>query len=186
MKTLLLGCALALCFPAAAQVSALPTDSVTHKIAYQGVVQMPGASQPELYSRARALALHSSAPQQLDDPTKTVLSIWEKQLFSGSGSGRLLRYTLAISAKEGRYRYTLTDFENKTLPVGFVNAANGIALTAPGGTAPLERVLANPDGYRRGKPTAALLGYEAAVQAAVTQAVADVQNGMKGNAASGW
>ena len=185
MKIILLLCGLSVSFAAVGQTSPLPVDSVTQKITYQGVVLVPGVSQGELYSRAKSLALRSSMPAQLDEPTKTVAGVWEKQLVAANGPGRLLRYTLAVSAKEGRYRYALTDFENKTMPVGVANAAAGVTLTAPGGTAPLERVLANPDGYRRGHPTAALLAYEAAVAKAVAQAVADVRQSMAGGAVTG-
>lgn len=38
--------------PAWAQQQPLPVDSTTHKITYSAVVQVPGASQAELYGRA--------------------------------------------------------------------------------------------------------------------------------------
>ena len=185
MKTALLLCALSVCFAAVGQTTPLPTDSLTHKVSYQGVVLVPGASAAELFSRAKALALQSSVPAQMDEAGQTVTGLWEKQLPAVNGPGRVLRYTLAVAVKEGRYRYALTNLENKTLPVGFRNGPAGVLLTAPGGAAPIERVLANPDGYRRGQPTPALLAYEAAVAKAVAQAVADVRQGMKGSAGGG-
>ena len=73
MKHLFLLCLLACGLQAAGQVSPLPIDSLTHKVTYQGVVQVPGVTQAEMYSRARewfAVTFGSAkAVLEMDDRT---------------------------------------------------------------------------------------------------------------------
>ena len=56
MKTALLALCLLSGIAAHGQTwkSPLPLDSATHKVTHSGVVEVPGASKAELYSRARA------------------------------------------------------------------------------------------------------------------------------------
>ena len=176
MKYLFLLCLLAGGLRAAGQVSPLPIDSLSGRVTYRGTVEMPGASAAMLFGRAQHLAATSLVPAMIDAQAKTVSGVWEKQL----ASGRTLRYEGAVFVSEGRYRYELSDFENKTAAVHYAAGA-GVQGTAPGGTAPLERVLANPSGYRKGKPVAALLDYRIAVHKAATQAVADLRQSMMPN-----
>ena len=186
MKTLLLLCCLSLTFAAVGQ--SLPVDSVSGKVTYSGVVDMPGVGANELFQRAKAFGLAASVAPMVNEPGQQVLSIWEKQLFSGAAlnkQSRILRYQVAVYAKDGRYRYVISDLENKTMPVSYRNPATGVMMTAPGGQAPLERVLANPNGYKHGQPTAALLSYQAAISSAAQQAVADVRQRMQGGATGG-
>lgn len=122
MKTVLLLCALCLSLGAAGQVAplpSLPTDSLTHKITYQGVVQVPGASQLELYSRARewfaATFGSSKAVLEVDDREsgKLIGRAYAQFEFSG-GFGPTVPWamwrTIKVETKDGRYRYTITNF----------------------------------------------------------------------------
>ena len=119
MKTVLLLCALFVSFAAVGQTAPLPTDSVTQKITYQGVVQVPGASQLELYSRARewfaATFGSSKVVLEMDDREsgKLIGRAYAQFEFSG-GFGPTLPWamwrTIKVEMKEGRYRYTITNF----------------------------------------------------------------------------
>ena len=120
MKYIVLLCCLLACGrPAAGQVSPLPVDSLTHKVTYQGVVQVPGASQAELYSRARewfaATFGSSKTVLEMDDRVsgKLIGRAYAQFDFS-SGFGAPLPWamwrTIKVEMKEGRYRYTITDF----------------------------------------------------------------------------
>ena len=126
MKHLLLfaGLALAVASPAAAQMAAwvnpLPVDSTTHLITYTGVVQVPGATQAELYSRARewfATTFGSSkAVLEMDNAAAGKLIGHAYAPFEMAfGLGHTAQYAmwrqLKIEVKDGRYRYTLSDFE---------------------------------------------------------------------------
>lgn len=83
---------------------------------YQEVVQAEGASATELMSRAKAwiaTAYHSAdSVIQLDDATGGRLIVKGNY---AAARGKIAWFTiwhvLTIEAKDGRYRYTLTDFE---------------------------------------------------------------------------
>lgn len=172
MKQLLLFFLLATSLRAAGQVSPLPIDSASGRVTYRGAVSTPGASAAALLERARAVA--STVPVSGEQPANAAVAVRELPL----GHGRTLRYRETVRVQSGGYAYELSDFENKTADAHYA-AATGALATATGGAAPLERVLANPDGYRKGKPTAALLAYRAAVHKAAGQAVADLKQRMK-------
>lgn len=121
MKTVLLLCALCLSFAAVGQTAplpTLPTDSATHKITYQGVVQVPGVSADELYSRARewfAVTFNSGkAVLDMDDRVAGKLigngysTYYQTTLFL-AGEYQLWR-SVKVYVKDGRYRYELTGF----------------------------------------------------------------------------
>ena len=102
--------------PAEAQTAPLPTDSLRGKVAYQGVVAVPGISADALYGRARgwlARYLEASAVT-LADPVGGQLvahyhSVYTKRFLLGRYPMDVWR-TLTISVREGRYRYEMTDF----------------------------------------------------------------------------
>ena len=140
LKPLLL-CALLACgLQAAAQVSPLPVDSITHKVTYQGVVQVPGASQAELYSRARewfATTFGSAkAVLEMDDREAGKLignanGIYYQRFMRKDVETTLWR-TINVQVKEGRFRYQITNFatgigvsQDKAYPVelGFIPAS---------------------------------------------------------------
>lgn len=118
MKYLLLLCLLAGGLRAAGQVSPLPVDSLTHKVTYQGVVQVPGATQAELYSRARewfAVTFGSAkAVLEMDDRTAGKLIGRENggymQHFLGQDTPVTVWRTVNIQVKDGRFKYVFTGF----------------------------------------------------------------------------
>jgi hypothetical protein len=124
MKTLLINClCLASFLPVHAQSawhSPLPVDSATHRITYTGIVDVPGATKLELYSRARewyATTFGSSkAVLEMDDKDAGKLIGKAYASFGFAGSiGKPLEWpmwrTIKVEVKDGRYRYTLTDFQ---------------------------------------------------------------------------
>ena len=118
MKILLLLLLLAPCLRAAGQASPLPVDSTTRKVTYQGIVQVPGVSQAELYSRARewfATSFGSAkAVLEMDDRvvSKMVGRYYATFGFSAglSATPWHLWRTVTVEVKDGRYRYSFTRF----------------------------------------------------------------------------
>lgn len=119
MKHLFLLCLLACGLRAAGQVSPLPTDSASGKITFQGVVPVPGVSQLELYSRARewfaATFGSSKTVLEMDDRVsgKLIGRAYAQFEFSGVFGEPLpwtMWRTIKVEMKEGRYRYTISDF----------------------------------------------------------------------------
>ena len=98
----------------------VPIDSVTHDIAYSGVVDVQGASAAELYARAKVYYLktfnNSNAVIQIDEKDKQVSGKGVLMLLAnrnkGLFGGQLVSYpvTLEIRVKDGRYRYELSQF----------------------------------------------------------------------------
>ena len=104
---------------AAGQVSPLPLDSITHKVTYQGVVRVIGASQADLYSRAREWFATSFGPDkavlEMDDrQTGKLVGNASSTFFMAGGSGSavpmLVQRRIRVEVKDGRYHYTITDF----------------------------------------------------------------------------
>lgn len=104
---------------AQAWVNPLPLDSATHKVSYSAVVQVPGASKIELYSRARewyASTFGSSkAVLEMDDKEagKLIGKAYAQFEFAGAIGKPLdwaLWRTIKVEVKDGKYRYTITDF----------------------------------------------------------------------------
>lgn len=132
-----------------ADADPLPIDAATHRISYQGVVQVPGASQAELYRRARAWVGQAYTQQNADitrdDPAAGELQLHGDQLvqkyqdFNGVPRGTyagVVRHTLTVYVKDNRYKYVLTDF---------VHDAQSTPNLHSGG--PLEQKHANLFGY---------------------------------------
>lgn len=162
-----------LCITLASYGQALPVDSASGKVRYRAEVTVPGADKDQLFKRAKAYAHVAMQGALVEEPTSVVSGAAEQ----GVG-GRILRYEVYIKVLPTGYRFELSDFYNKTVGAQYHNAA-GVLLTAPGGQAPLEQVLANPDGYKKGNPTAALIAYRQGVAAAIERAAAQVRQGMK-------
>lgn len=102
--------------PAVAQTALLPTDSLSGKVAYQGVIAVPGVPADALYGRARGwLARYLAASAvTLADPAGGQLvaryhSVYTKRFLLGQYPMDVWR-TLTVSVRAGRYRYELTDF----------------------------------------------------------------------------
>ena len=100
----------------------IPIDPQSHLIMFEGVVAAPGASQADLYARARAWIAKeypgSTAAVQPTNPANDQLLVKGQRPAAVhlpvNGVYRLttagvVRHTLAIYLKDGRYRYVLTD-----------------------------------------------------------------------------
>jgi uncharacterized protein with TBP-like fold DUF4468 len=100
---------------AAKEIKTPPRDAATGRFAYQGVVEVDGISAADLYSRAKAwvATTYRSAKDvvQLDDTTAGRLIAKGNFAVSWMMSPAWIRHTLTIEVKDGRFRYTLTNFE---------------------------------------------------------------------------
>lgn len=104
----------------------LPRDSTTGRITFTEVVTVPGTSQADLYTRAHEwLAKRTNG-------TRPVLELQERENgkligkfalavkpgVAVSETADLLRATLSLFCKEGRYKYLVTDFHYEKTIVG--------------------------------------------------------------------
>jgi len=116
--------------PAAALVGYDPADAdlpplsaTTHRITYEGVVQVPGASQAELFARARQwvaqaydqqnaeLERQDEASGQLQLRGARLVQVYQDyQGVPRANYAGVVRHALTIYVKDGRYKYILTDF----------------------------------------------------------------------------
>jgi hypothetical protein len=99
-------------------VNPLPIDSTTGKVSYQGVVQVPGATQASLYANAKKWFATAPGPTKImldtDDPKAGKISGKTSELvmqnFLGANVQVPLWRTITIQVKPGRYRYKITDY----------------------------------------------------------------------------
>jgi hypothetical protein len=99
-------------------VNPLPKDSITGKIAYQGVVQVPGATQAALYARAKKWFETAPGPTKMTIETQDAAtgkitgktSELVMQNFLGANVQVPLWRTIIVQVKPGRFRYQITDF----------------------------------------------------------------------------
>lgn len=99
-------------------VNPLPMDSATGKVSFKAVVQVPGASQAQLYARAKewfATAPGAVQPvlEQADAANGTLsgkTSELVMQNMLGANVQVPLWRTIVIQVKPGRFRYQITDF----------------------------------------------------------------------------
>ena len=99
-------------------VNPLPKDSITGKVSYQGVVQVPGASQAALYARAKKWfgSAPGPTPMTLETQNEAAGKLTGKtselvmQNFLGANVQVPLWRTIIIQVKPGRFRYQITDF----------------------------------------------------------------------------
>lgn len=91
-----------------------PRHSETGRFQYQGVAPVEGATSSELYSRAKAwvATAYRSAKDviQLDDPNAAKLIVRGNFHVAVYTNDAWIRHTLTVEVKDGRFRYTLTDF----------------------------------------------------------------------------
>lgn len=98
--------------------TALPTDSLTHKVSYLAVVPVPKATQAELLSRAaewmarqKEVIVEPSAPG--DPVSGPVLRhfAWKQDPLSFTDThANHYTFTVAVYVKDGRYQYRVDDF----------------------------------------------------------------------------
>lgn len=93
----------------------LPLDSTTNRFTYTAVIEVPGVSKLELYTRARSWFVEyykdADAVIQMEDKESGRLIgkgrfgvIWQM------GVERLIRHTVQIDVKDGRFRYSISNF----------------------------------------------------------------------------
>jgi hypothetical protein len=112
----------------------LPFDETTHQITYQGVVEVPGATKDQLYTRAYEWLAKTyrsaNAVIQMQDKEAGRLMGKGAALVSIKGfSAGFVRHTLTVYLKDGRYKYVLTDLEHEA--TGAHNIYSGGPLERP-------------------------------------------------------
>lgn len=95
----------------------LPIDPETKKITYQETVQLDSVSQEELYNRSKDWIANYFKTDQFTPNDKANYKIGKVGSFDIQltydfkyKSVNNVSFTLIIAQKEGRYRYTITDF----------------------------------------------------------------------------
>jgi hypothetical protein len=116
----------------AADAAGLPVDPQTKLITYQGVVEVPGVSKADLYTRAHgwvATAYRSANTViQMQDKeagqlvVKGLTRVTLRSLGLNADAGAV-RHTLTIYVKDGRYKYVLTDLTHDGAGVPNIYAA---------------------------------------------------------------
>lgn len=161
----------------------LPVDTVEHRTVMEGVVPVSGASQAELYSRARAWVSHyfvsGKTVLDLDDATNGKLIAKGHSTYTPLHSlapnvGRLWR-TIQIDVKEGRYRYQITDF--------YFGLASAPATVATAFT-PLDRLMFGSSQYdKAGSPRRILANVAGGVEAAAKEDIDSLAKAMSNSSA---
>lgn len=102
----------------------LPKDEATGKITWQDVIEVPGVSSDELFSRATAwvATAYKSANDviQMSDRAggKLIVKGLESHTFGGLAPFTYyVRHSVTIEVKDGRYRYTISDFRVDDTPL---------------------------------------------------------------------
>jgi hypothetical protein len=142
--TLLLCLCAALAHAQVADTVKLPIDPTTKRITYASVVQVPGASQAELYTRAKlwfAGAFNSAKDVvQADEKDAGIIQGkgWSTIEVHPMGTKRpgvdqRLWYTVRLICREGRYRYEITNLLVEHIP--------SVTYPNPGPPTPSEEVL---------------------------------------------
>lgn len=98
----------------AAELERPPLDEETGRYSYQDVVSVEGVPDDDLYSRAKAwvATAYTSANDviQLDDAAAGRLIVKGNFAITYYLDRAWIHHTLTVEVKDGRYRYTLTDF----------------------------------------------------------------------------
>jgi len=96
------------------KMEGFPRDEQTGKYTLQGVVTVEGVAADELYARAHAwiATTYASAKDVIQLADKDTGRIIAKGSLPNSymGAAAWFDHTLTIEVKEGRFRYSLTDF----------------------------------------------------------------------------
>ena len=98
----------------------LPVDPDTKKVTYSEVVEVPGISKNDLYTRAQTwfAKTYGSSKSVLEIQDKENGKLLGKGLTDvsfrnpplGARYGGIVRYTISILVKDGKYKYTISDF----------------------------------------------------------------------------
>ncbi|CAN5508927.1 hypothetical protein BH11BAC1_BH11BAC1_11680 [soil metagenome] len=102
----------------------LPRDQVTNKITYEEVVDVPGKSADEIYRKILGWfhAYYKNPGEVIRENDSLKFSVMGKPRFKISNladkegtksDAGLVQYTITVAAKDGRFKYTLTEFNWK-------------------------------------------------------------------------
>jgi hypothetical protein len=133
LKHLVVGLALLLASPLAQaqkapkvkdndSLPALPTDPDTHLVDYSAVVEVAGATQDQLYTRAYdwvTKTYAATAASALQDKEKGRLTVQgtTHPHYRGNEFG-IVTHTFSIYVKEGKYKYDFTNFRHDYVVTG--------------------------------------------------------------------
>jgi len=120
--------------PTRALLSSLPIDPETKLITYQGVVEVSSVNKADLYVRALSWVAmaYKSANSVIQMQDKEAGQIIVKGVINASGMGDytgVVRHTLSIYIKDGKYKYVLTNFTHDA--AGASGVVSGGALEQP-------------------------------------------------------
>jgi len=116
MKNILLALTLFINFNIYAQI--LPIDSTTKQISYTKVIEVPGTTKIDLYSRANewfAKTYNSSQnvlQAQDKEEGKLIGKALMKSTLKGFNAG-YVNYTISVFLKDNRYKYEVTDLAHE-------------------------------------------------------------------------
>jgi hypothetical protein len=112
----------------------LPIDPDSHLVTYSGVIEVPGATQEQLYTRAAnwiasTATYHVASSKQLQEATDksqvTVNGETQARNFLSQTIGNV-SHSLTIYCKDGRYKYVLTNLREETTPARSTSLTPGI------------------------------------------------------------
>lgn len=104
----------------------VPVDSITKKITYEGVVDVKGIAASELYTRINAWfqSYYKNPGEVIRENDSTNHKMVGKPRFRLSNlpdkqgvraDGGVTQYTITVAAKDGRFKYEITEFNWKQL-----------------------------------------------------------------------
>jgi len=102
----------------------VPVDSITHLITYESVVETPGVNAQVLYNRTIDwfYATFKNPTEVIREKDSIKFKVVGKPRFKISNppdkngtktDGGLIQYTITVAAKDGRFKYELTEFNWK-------------------------------------------------------------------------
>jgi len=96
-----------------------PISEKTGKVSYEGVVKLDSLSSSDIYTRANewfAITFNSakSVIQMNDINSKKIIGKGSTSVLFRSFDGGQFFYTISFFAKEGRYKYIITDIYHKS------------------------------------------------------------------------
>lgn len=99
----------------------LPVDSISKKITYEKVVEVKNTPADQLYSRIHDWfkTYYKNPTEVIRENDSTKFRIVGKPRFRMSnpeiGKDELVQYTITVAARDGRFKYELTDFNWKQI-----------------------------------------------------------------------
>ena len=122
------------------QEDILPIDKETGKISYSEIVKVDSVDAKALYNNAKIWFVHyfNSAKNvlQLDDKEsgriigKGLLNVTTSVIVKADAG--VVKFTIEINAKDGRYKYTFTDFWHEAY-ISKITTPGDLRLSKPGG-----------------------------------------------------